>query len=259
MRNLSHARGIDGINMSRGCPAVSDDSNVEFSQNIPVIERGDRWHNVCRRKSRMAEPRIIVFVKAPRPGFVKTRLAIVIGDEAACKAYRQLTETVLTKLASLPNVEIRFTPDDAKDEIKSWLHKSWIAKPQGNGDLGQRMHRAFKEADGAAIIIGSDCPYLETSDLQAASDTLQTHDAVMGPAADGGFWLIGLAAPCPAIFEGVHWSTHTALKETLANAELMNLSFQLLRELIDVDTVEEWKKWSGWRESNSRYQLGRLE
>ena len=120
-------------------------------------------------------------------------------------------------------------------------------------------HRAFKEAGGAAIIIGSDCPYLETSDLHAASDTLQTHDAVMGPATDGGFWLIGLAAPCPAIFEGVHWSTQTVLKETLANAELMNLSFQLLRELIDVDTVEEWKKWSGWRESNSRYQLGRLE
>ena len=208
----------------------------------------------------MAEPRIIVFVKAPRPGFVKTRLAIVIGDEAACKAYRQLTETVLAKLASLPNVEIRFNPDDAKDEIKSWLRKDWGAKPQREGDLGQRMHRAFKEADGAAIIIGSDCPYLETSDLQAASDTLQTHDAVIGPAADGGFWLIGLVRPpYPAIFEGVHWSTHTALKETLANAELMNLSFQLLRELIDVDTVEEWKKWSGWRESNSRYQLGRLE
>ncbi len=207
----------------------------------------------------MAEPRIIVFVKEPRPGFVKTRLAFVIGDEAACKAYRQLTETVLEKLASLPNVEIHFTPDDAKGEIKGWLRKGCVAKPQDNGDLGQRMHRAFEEADGAAIIIGSDCPYLETSDLQAASDTLQTHDAVMGPAADGGFWLIGLAAPYPAMFEGVHWSTHTALKETLANAELMNLSFQLLRELIDVDTVEEWKKWSGWRESNSRYQLGRLE
>ena len=207
----------------------------------------------------MAEPRIIVFVKAPRPGFVKTRLAVVIGDVAACKAYRQLTAAVLTKLTSLPNVEIRFTPDDAKDEIKSWLRKGWGAKPQGEGDLGQRMHHAFKEADGPAIIIGSDCPYLETSDLQAASDTLQTHDAVMGPAADGGFWLIGLATPCPAIFEGVHWSTHTVLIETLANAELMNLSFQLLRELIDVDTVEEWKKWSGWRESNSRYQLGRLE
>ena len=155
MRNLSHARGIDGINMSRGCPAVSDDSNVEFFQNIPVIERGDRWHNVCRRKSRMAEPRIIVFVKAPRPGFVKTRLGIVIGDEAACMAYRQLTETVLEKLASLPNVEIRFTPDDAKGEIKGWLRKGWVAKPQDNGDLGQRMHRSFKEADGAAIILSA--------------------------------------------------------------------------------------------------------
>ena len=196
----------------------------------------------------MAEPRIIVFIKAPRPGFVKTRLATDIGDKAACKAYQRLTETVLAKLTSLPNVEIRFTPDDAKDEIKDWLRKGWGARPQGNGDLGQRMHRAFMEADGAAVIIGSDCPYLEPSDIETTAKALQTHDMVVGPAADGGYWLIGLTAPHPVLFEGIHWGTDTVFAETLANAESVNLSSQLLRELIDVDLVDDWNKWSGQEE-----------
>tara|TARA_B100001971_G_scaffold201157_1_gene213605 strand:- start:383 stop:1006 length:624 start_codon:yes stop_codon:yes gene_type:complete len=207
----------------------------------------------------MPEPHIIVFLKAPRPGFVKTRLAIDIGDEAACEAYQRLTEAVLSNLTSLPHVEIRFTPDDAENEIKNWLRKGWDAKPQGTGDLGMRIHRAFMEADRPAVVIGSDCPYLKLSDLQTANEALQTHGLAIGPAADGGYWLIGLTTPCPALFEGVHWSTQNVLKETLAKAKSINLSPKILRKLTDVDTVEEWEKWSGWRESNSRYQLGRLE
>jgi rSAM/selenodomain-associated transferase 1 len=200
----------------------------------------------------MPAPIIIIFVKAPRPGFVKTRLATAIGDEAACDAYRQLTETVLAKLTPLPHVELRFTPDDAEDEIKPWLRKDWTAQPQGEGDLGQRMHRAFLEANAPAILIGSDCPYLELNDLDAAAEALQTHDAVFGPAVDGGYWLIGLNAPCPALFEGIEWSTDAVLKTTLSKADAQGLSVCQLRELSDVDTVEDW---SGWRESNSRYDL----
>ena len=75
------------------------------------------------------------------------------------------------------------------------------------------MHRAFKEAGGAAIIIGSDCPYLELNDLEAAYSALQTHDAVLGPAADGGYWLISLTTPCPAIFERIQWSWQNVLKK----------------------------------------------
>ena len=103
-----------------------------MAQCLPPKVKNGRTPHYCFRQG------------TARPGFVKTRLAIGIGDEAACKVYRQLTETVLAKLASLPNVEIRFTPDDARDEIKSWLRKDWGAKPQREGDLGQRMHRAFK-------------------------------------------------------------------------------------------------------------------
>ena len=123
----------------------------------------------------MPETHIIVFIKAPRPGYVKARLATSLGDKVACEAYRQLAETVLAKLTTLPNVEIHFSSDDAEDEIKGWLRKGWVAKPQCEGNRGQRMDRAFMEAGGAAIIVGSDCSYLELGDLEAACGALQTY------------------------------------------------------------------------------------
>jgi uncharacterized protein len=189
----------------------------------------------------MPEPRIIIFVKAPRPGFVKTRLAAAIGNEAACDAYRQLAETVVANLAPLPHAELRFTPDDAENEITPWLNDGWTTRPQDEGDLGERMHRAFTEANGPAIIIGSDCPQVELSDFQTAAKALQARDAVIGPATDGGYWLIGLNAPCPALFEGIEWSTGGVLQSTLTKAEDGGLSVQLLRELTDVDDWESWE------------------
>ncbi len=194
----------------------------------------------------MPEPRIIIFVKAPRPGFVKTRLAATIGNEAACDAYRQLTETVLANLAPLPRsieVELRFTPDDAKNEITQWLQANWKAQSQGEGDLGERMHRAFTETNGPTIVIGSDCPEVRLSDLHAATKALQTHDAVIGPATDGGYWLIGLNAPCPVLFEEIKWSTGEVLKMTLEKAREAGLTIKILRELADVDTGEDWERW----------------
>ena len=191
----------------------------------------------------MPEPRFIIFAKAPRAGFVKTRLAAVIGNEAACNAYRQLTETVLANLAPLPHAELRFTPDDAENEITPWLNDGWTARSQGEGDLGERMHRAFTESNGPAIIIGSDCPQVELSDFRTAAKTLQTHDAVIGPATDGGYWLIGLNAPCPALFEEIEWSTGGVLQSTLAKADEAGLSVQLLRELADVDTGADWERF----------------
>ena len=191
----------------------------------------------------MPEPRIIIFVKAPRPGFVKTRLAAAIGNEAACDAYRQLAETVVANLAPLPHAELRFTPDDAENEITPWLNDGWTTRPQDEGDLGERMHRAFTEANGPAIIIGSDCPQVKLNDFITAAKTLQTHDVVIGPATDGGYWLIGLNAPCPALFEGIEWSTGGVLQSTLAKADEAGLSVQLLRELGDVDTGADWERF----------------
>ena len=202
----------------------------------------------------MSEPRIIIFVKAPRPGFVKTRLAETIGIEAACAAYQELVRTLLCSLSKLPHVELRYTPDEAEPEVSQWLRKGWTAVPQGEGNLGERMHRAIAEARCPVILIGSDCPSIKMTDITSAHEAIAKHDVVLGPAVDGGYWLIGLRAPCPALFNNIKWSTNNVLDETLAHSEKAGLSVYLLRELADVDMAEDWeafkKEWSGWRESN---------
>jgi len=193
----------------------------------------------------MPEPHVIVFLKAPRLGTVKTRLAATIGDAAALEAYLAMTETVLRKLTQSTNVQLRFTPDDAEPEIRPWLQNGWQAVPQGEGDLGERMQRAFADADGPVLIIGTDCPSMQANDLTEAADALQDFDIVLGPALDGGYWLIGLNAPCPALFDGIIWSTDQVLNQTLARVKAAGLTCQLLREQADVDTEEDWKNWSG--------------
>ncbi|MBI2925144.1 MAG: TIGR04282 family arsenosugar biosynthesis glycosyltransferase [Verrucomicrobia bacterium] len=188
---------------------------------------------------------LIIFVKAPRPGAVKTRLAETLGAVAACEAYCRLVESLLSRLASLREVELRFTPDDAGAEIKRWLGPGWTARPQGTGDLGTRLEAAFVEAfaRGAerVVIIGSDCPRVTVEDVQAAWRALEEHDVVLGPATDGGYWLIGLRSRQRELFDGIAWSTSRVLAQTLARAQAAGLRVQRLRELSDVDTAEDWR------------------
>tara|TARA_Y100000588_G_scaffold3000_2_gene4055 strand:+ start:38187 stop:38816 length:630 start_codon:yes stop_codon:yes gene_type:complete len=198
----------------------------------------------------MSPPRVIVFVKAPRPGRVKTRLAATIGPEAACAAYREMVDTLLDNLTPLPHLELRYTPDNAFNEIRPWLRNQWSTAPQGLGDLGERMHRAFTEAGGPAILIGSDCPEITALDINEAATALKTHNGAIGPAEDGGYWLIGLQLPCPALFNDMCWSTGDVLKQSLARANKANLSLHHLRKLKDVDESNDWKNW---KNSRSKY------
>lgn len=192
-------------------------------------------------------PALVVFLKAPQPGKVKTRLAAELGDEIACAAYVQLVETLLGRIGDLEAVELCHAPDEAQEAIKSWTRPGWTLADQGEGDLGQRMQRAFerKFADGAGrvVLIGSDCPWVNSGDIQQAWESLQTKDLVLGPAKDGGYWLIGLRTPQPALFNDIPWSTDQVLAETLERAKRLGLSVQLLRELTDVDTMEEWRQF----------------
>ena len=192
----------------------------------------------------MGEDKLIVFVKAPRPGAVKTRLAKTIGAPAAGAAYRQLVETLLNQLQGLGGVEVCFSPDDAASEVQHWLDEGWRSSPQGDGDLGQRLQSAFQRAFHAGAkrvaIIGSDCPTVGIEDIRQAWSGLQTHDVVLGPATDGGYWLIGLRQRQPTLFRAVHWSTEDVFAETIQRVQHAGLSVQLLRELADVDTDREW-------------------
>jgi len=187
---------------------------------------------------------LIVFVKAPRPGVVKTRLAETIGPVEACRAYQRLVECALGGIRELPNVELRFTPDDAAGEIAPWLRANWQAKPQGVGNLGERLHRAFVEAFAAGarrmVVMGSDGPDVSEADLREAWNALAERDLVLGPAVDGGYWLIGLREPQRSLFEGIAWSTATVAAETLQRAAVLGLRVKRLRQLADVDSEADW-------------------
>lgn len=195
----------------------------------------------------MPRTRLIVFVRAPRAGTVKTRLAEAVGPEAACEAYRRLVQAVLRQVSSLPNVELRYAPDDAAAEIAPWLRAGWVARSQGPGGLGQRLETAFAEAFASGhqrvVVIGSDCPEVTGRDIKAAESFLADHDLVIGPARDGGYWLIGLRAPQPRLFQNISWSTAAVLSETLEIARSANLRVQLLRSLADIDTEKEWREY----------------
>src|SRR6266571_4317151 len=193
----------------------------------------------------MGEDKLIVFVKAPRPGAVKTRLAKAIGVPAAGAAYRQLVETLLNHLQGLGGVEVCFSPDDAANEVQHWLQEGWSSSPQGGGDLGQRLQSAFQRAFHAGAkrvaIIGSDCPAVRVEDICEAWRGLRTHDVVLGPATDGGYWLIGLRQLQPDLFRGIHWSSESVFAETIQRVQHAGLTVQLLHELADVDTDRDWR------------------
>ena len=195
----------------------------------------------------MQTERLIVFLKAPQPGAVKTRLAESVGAAVACDAYRALVGTLLEGIASLDAVELRFAPDNAAQEIQPWQRAGWSVAPQGHGDLGARLQRAFAEAfrhgGQRVVIIGSDCPEVSVQDVRAAWRALRSNDVVLGPAADGGYWLVGLREPQPSLFATIPWSTEKVLPETLERARAAGLDLALLRELSDVDTVADWNRF----------------
>jgi len=191
--------------------------------------------------------RLCVFVKAPRAGFVKTRLAAGLGDAAALAAYRRLLDVTLDRVRELAEVELRFTPDDAAGELGQWLRPGWTAAPQGGGDLGERLLRAVAEAHAQGIerlvIIGSDCPHVTAADIRLAWARLEEQDVVLGPARDGGYWLIALRAVRPELFRDIPWSSGEVLRQTLRRAQETGLTVSLLHELGDVDTVEDWAEF----------------
>jgi rSAM/selenodomain-associated transferase 1 len=192
----------------------------------------------------MGQDSLIVFVKAPRPGTVKTRLARAIGAFEAAAAYRRLVETLLDELRGLRELEMCFSPDDAAGEVRQWLKPGWSSHPQGDGDLGERLHSAFQRAFQTrakrVVIIGSDCPAISVEDIREAWYGLRSHDVVLGPATDGGYWMIGLRQLQPDLFRAVRWSTGSVFPETIRRAQHAGLSVHLLRELADVDTDREW-------------------
>lgn len=187
-----------------------------------------------------------VFVKAPAPGRVKTRLAAEVGVHRAAEIYRHLGRRVVSACAGAGHeTVVWFAPADARQAVHDWLQGPNIAayRAQVSGTLGARLRsvfrRHFREGARRVIVIGSDCPAVDASVVTQALDALDEHDLVLGPTHDGGYYLIGLRAPIPQLFREIAWSTEIVLEQTLTRARQLGLSVVLLPRLRDIDTASD--------------------
>ncbi len=188
---------------------------------------------------------VVVFARAPRLGAVKRRLARDIGDRAALLFHVGTMTRLLRALVADRRFRtvLAVTPDHARFRLSVRV----VRIPQGAGDLGVRMHRAFRRFPHAHVaIIGCDIPDAGPGDVRAAFRTLGSAQAGFGPAADGGYWLVAMSPRRPAHpFACVRWSTEHALADTLANFGGRRVA--LLHTLHDVDTAADWhhagKRW----------------
>jgi uncharacterized protein len=198
-----------------------------------------------------AQAQLIVFTRYPEPGQAKTRLIPALGASGAATVHRQMTEHTLSqvrKLHSTQGISIAVHFDgNGYQQMQDWLGADLVYQSQPSGDLGLRMARSFDSAFQAGVarvaIIGTDCPGLDTELMGTAFDLLLTHDLVLGPAIDGGYYLIGLRYFVPELFVGISWSTDRVLIQTVAIAHKLNLSVGYLPILADVDRPEDLPVW----------------
>ncbi|MGR3435608.1 MAG: TIGR04282 family arsenosugar biosynthesis glycosyltransferase [Shimia sp.] len=184
--------------------------------------------------------RLVVMVKEPRPGRVKTRLGREAGHTRAAWWFRHQTSTLFRRVRDPRWDTILAVAPDAEGLASRVWPPDLPRVPQGPGDLGDRMGRVFRGLPpGPVCIVGADIPGVERGAIAEAFAALGRHDAVFGPAPDGGYWLLGLrrAAPVPArLFEGVRWSSPHALSDTRATVSGRVATIRTLR---DVDTVAD--------------------
>lgn len=199
--------------------------------------------------------RLIIFTRYPETGKAKTRLIPALGAEGAAALHRRMADHTLVQVQALQFqhplcVEVRFAGGD-RDLMQRWLGTDLMYTMQGEGDLGDRMGRSFQSAFNSgvhrAITIGTDCPDLSAPLLDQAFRELQHHDLVLGPASDGGYYLIGMRRLIPQLFISIEWSTATVLERTLAIAAELNLSVALLPVLSDVDYPADLEIWERYR------------
>ena len=203
---------------------------------------------------RASHARVVMMLKAPLEGYAKTRLASSIGDQGAQDAYEELLKVIFDSLEGLPDMELRVSPKECLNWARSMCRRpDWSVQWQGDGNLGERLERAARETlihHSAVILIGADCPYIQPEDIAKAFAALETHEAVIGPARDGGYWLLGLKKPFPDLFTRMPWSTHQVFQETVHRLERMRVPYQRLRLLEDVDELGAWQRFQSHRSTD---------
>lgn len=187
-----------------------------------------------------------VMARAPSSGG-KSRLAPHLSSSRLAALREALLADTLTALADLADVTIFFTPDDAEQEIAALAAPAMRLVPQGRGDLGIRMLHALRvllsAAPDGAVLVGSDIPLLTADHVREAADTLQVRGGVvLGPADDGGYYLIGMREPHAALFERIAWGTESVLTDTLRAAERAGVEARLVGTACDVDTIDDLRR-----------------
>lgn len=192
---------------------------------------------------------LAVFAKAPVPGAVKTRLAAGVGEARAVAIYRELARITARAVgaAGADRTYAYYAPAGGEAAVRELLgYPPWEFRVQVEGDLGARMSAAMDEMHGEcarAVIVGTDCPALDERGLASALARLREVPLVLGPATDGGYYLVGLARRAPELFAGIPWSTSEVLAFTLERARAAGLTWSLLEPLADIDTEVDWRAW----------------
>jgi rSAM/selenodomain-associated transferase 1 len=194
------------------------------------------------------QPLILLFIKAPARGQVKTRLAVALGEDAALELYQRFVQDILDTLeqTGIP-VMICYHPPGSGNAVAEWLGPGQQYLPQEGRDVGERMANAFRQAFtrgfSRVVLIGSDIPDLPAPLLNEAMAALLTHDSVIGPARDGGYYLIGFRHDTffPGVFSGIAWSTGTVFCSTMQAFEKAGQQVHELPLRQDVDTIEDLK------------------
>lgn len=201
---------------------------------------------------------VVFFVKYPAAGQVKTRLAPHLQQNQICELYKNFVADILSTLKELDaNIEIFFSPVEAKDNLQNWLGDEFSYTPQAGSDIGQKMKNAFinifRSGFSKAVLIGSDLPDLPGDFIKQSFEQLGPNDSVIGPVSDGGYYLIGFAKNSflPEAFDDINWSTDSVYENTRNILEQYNHKTVALPKWHDIDTIEDLKAFISRNENTS--------
>lgn len=194
---------------------------------------------------------LLVFTRYPEAGKVKTRLIPVLGASGAASLQRRLTEHSIHlagAFAAKARTDFSVCFDGCQvQQMEQLFGAEYSYQPQSEGDLGERMFSAMATSLGQGrrrvVLVGSDCPGITGEILGSAFSLLREHDLVLGPARDGGYYLIGLTAAHPALFQDLPWGTAAVLVQTQIRAARLGLKTALLEPLTDIDRPEDLAVW----------------
>lgn len=189
----------------------------------------------------MNSVRLVLFTRFPVPGSAKTRLIPAVGAEGAAAVHKRLTEQTAKTLRHIGHtIEIHYTGENA-EAFAQWLGGDLTYVAQAAGDLTDRLLAAIHPAP--VIFLGSDTPDLSVHHVHAAVDALRKSDVVVGPADDGGYYLIGMARPYPLLLTDMRWSTEHVMPDTLARLHQHDIGYEILETLHDCDRPEDLHRW----------------